>query len=134
VATSTKPGKGCGDKNHLHDRRFECQVNISDVQGKEGKRGTTSLTFAVELSGNPIAPVTVDYASAAGTASVPSDFAAVHGTLNFPVGVNVQTVTVSVVSDTTREANETFTVNLSNPSANAYIGDGQGVGTILNDD
>jgi hypothetical protein len=28
----------------------------------------------------------------------------------------------------------TLTVNLSNPSANAYIGDGQGVGTILNDD
>ncbi|MEZ5286850.1 MAG: hypothetical protein R2712_18985 [Vicinamibacterales bacterium] len=31
------------------------------------------------------------------------------------------------------EPNETFTVNLSNPS-NAVIGDAQGVGTILNDD
>jgi hypothetical protein len=78
--------------------------------------------------------VTVDYASAVGTASTPSDFQAVGGTLSFPVGVTTKTITVSVVGDTARERNETFSVNLSNPSANAYLGDGQGVGTILNDD
>ena len=48
--------------------------------------------------------------------------------------MNVRTVTVSVVGDKVRERNETFVVNLSNPSANAYIGDGQGVGTIVDDD
>jgi hypothetical protein len=78
--------------------------------------------------------VTVDYASAAGTASTPSDFQAVSGTLTFPIGVNAKTITVLVVGDRTRERNETFSVNLSNPSANAYIGDGQGLGTIVDDD
>jgi hypothetical protein len=78
--------------------------------------------------------VTVDYASAAGSASTPSDFQAVSGTLTFPVGVNVRTITVAVVGDRTRERNEAFYVNLSNPSANAYLGDGQGLGTILDDD
>src|SRR5438270_12930658 len=34
--TTTKPGKGCGDKNHLHERRFECKITISDVSKKEG--------------------------------------------------------------------------------------------------
>jgi hypothetical protein len=33
-----------------------------------------------------------------------------------------------------RERNETFSVNLSNPSANAYIDDAQGLGTIIDDD
>ena len=132
--TSTKPGKGCGDKNHLHERRFECNVQIADVQGKEGKSGTTAFTFVVSLSGNPLSPVTVDYASAAGTASTPSDFEAASGTLTFPVGVNVKTITVQVVGDRTRENNETFYVNLSNPSANAYLGDGQALATIVNDD
>src|ERR671937_89387 len=127
--TSTKPGKGCGDKNHLHERRFECNVEISDVQGKEGKSGTTAFTFVVSLSGNPLSPVTVDYASAAGTASTPSDFQSVSGTLTFPIGVTTKTITVAVVGDTVRERNETFSVNLSNPSANAYLGDEQGVGT-----
>jgi hypothetical protein len=81
-----------------------------------------------------VAPVTVDYATAAGTATTPSDFQSVHGTLTFFTGVNSQTITVSVVGDTVREPNETFLLNLSNPSANAYIQDGQGIGTILNDD
>ena len=78
--------------------------------------------------------MTVDYASAAGSASTPSDFLAMTGTLTFPVGVNVRTVTVSVVGDRTRERNETFFVNLSNPSANAYLDDAQGLGTIVDDD
>src|ERR1051326_5551014 len=34
--TNTKPGKGCGDKNHLHERRFECKVVISGTSAKEG--------------------------------------------------------------------------------------------------
>jgi hypothetical protein len=38
-----------------------------------------------------------------------------------------------VAGDTVSEANETFYVNLSNPG-NAGIADGQGVGTITNDD
>jgi len=132
--TSTKPGKGCGDKNHLHDRRFECKIEISDVQGKEGKSGTTAFTFVVSLSGNPLSPVTVSYATAAGTATTPSDFQPASGTLSFPAGVNTKTITVAVVGDKVREPNETFSVNLSNASPNAYIGDGQGVGTIVNDD
>jgi hypothetical protein len=132
--TSTKPGKGCGDKNHLHDRRFECKIDISDVQGKEGKSGTTAFTFVVSLSGNPLSPVTVSYATAAGTAMTPSDFQPTSGTLSFPAGASTRTITVTVVADTVRERNETFYVNLSNPSANAYTGDAQGVGTIVNDD
>jgi fibronectin-binding autotransporter adhesin len=90
--------------------------------------------FVVSLSGNPLAPVTVDYASAAGTASTPSDFQSVAGTLTFPAGVNVRTVTVSVLGDRVREANEVFTVKLSNPSANAYIDRALGFATIVNDD
>ena len=107
---------------------------ISDVQTKEGKSGTTAFQFVVSLSGNPLAPVTVDYASLAGTALPSSDFQALAGTLTLPVGVNTRTVTVSVLGDRVREGNEVFTVKLSNPSANAYIDRGQGVATIVNDD
>ena len=107
---------------------------ISDVQGKEGKTGTSAFTFVVSLSGNPLAPVTVDYATVAGTASTPADFQAARGSLTFPIGVNVKTITITVVGDKARERNEAFSVNLSNPSANAYLGDGQGIGTIVDDD
>jgi Calx-beta domain len=107
---------------------------ISDAQGKEGKSGTTAFTFVVSLSGNPLSPVTVSYATAAGTATTPSDFQSTSGTLSFPVGVSTRTITVAIVGDRVRERNETFYVNLSNPSPNAYTGDAQGVGTIVDDD
>jgi hypothetical protein len=88
----------------------------------------------VSLSGSPLSPVTVSYATAPGTATAPSDFQAASGTLTFPVGVSTQKITVAVVGDKVRERNETFYVNLSNPSANAYLGDAQGAGTIVDDD
>ena len=55
--TTTKPGKGCGDKNHLHDRRFECKITIGDVSKKEGDSGTTAFVFTVSVSGSPTSTV-----------------------------------------------------------------------------
>jgi hypothetical protein len=131
----TKPGKGCGDKNHLHERRFECKVAIADASVKEGKAGiVSSLLLTVSLSGSPLSDVTVSYATASGSATEGVDYLGVSGTLSFPVGTTTKTIAVPVVGDALREANETFYVNLSNPSANAYLGDGQALGTILNDD
>ena len=132
--TSTKPGKGCGDKNHLHDRRFECKISISDVSTKEGDSGLTAFVFTVSVSGSPISPVSVDWATGGGTASPVTDYVPANGTVSFPVGVTTKTVTIQVVGDTVPEPNETFFVNLSNPSPNAYLVDPQGVGTIMNDD
>ena len=130
-----KPGKGCGDKNHLHDRRFQCKASVNDVSQNEGNSGTTSFVFTVSLSDSPVDTVTLVYATANGTALAGSDYVPVAGTtLTFPAGVSALSVTVPVIGDTTREANEAFYVNLSNPSANALILDGQGVGTIVNDD
>jgi hypothetical protein len=133
--TETKPGKGCGDKNHLHERRFECRVVIADATIKEGKLGSlTSLFLTVELSGSPESVVTVNYATAPGTATSGVDYRPISGTLSFPGGVSSKKLTVTVIGDKTREPNETFFVNLSNPSPNAYLGDAQGLGTIGNDD
>src|ERR687885_2812520 len=123
--TVTKPGKGCGDKNHLHERRFECKVTIADVAKKEGNSGTTAFVFTVSVSGVPLSTVTVDYATADGSAIAGSNYLAANGTVTFAAGVTTRTITVSVLGNTARSANTTFYVNLSNPSANAYLGDAQ---------
>jgi Calx-beta domain len=133
--TSTKPGKGCGDKNHLHDRRFQCKVVISGVSKKEGKAGTTTVfSFPVTLSAAALSPVTISYTTTQGTAVAPSDYVARAGTLTFPTGTSVAKINITVNGDKLKEANETFLVKISNPSANAYLGDTQATGTILNDD
>jgi hypothetical protein len=92
------------------------------------------LPVTVELSGTPLSTVTVSYSTAPGTATAGGDYLPVSGTLSFPVGTSTRTIAVPVVGDALRESNETFYVNLSNPSANAYLGDGQAIATIVNDD
>jgi hypothetical protein len=108
---------------------------ISDATIKEGKLGTTSsLVLTLDLSGEPLSVVTVNFATAPGTATSGVDYRPNSGTLSFPVGVTTVKLAVTVIGDMTRESNETFYVNLSNPSPNAYLGDSQGLGTIGNDD
>jgi large repetitive protein len=78
--------------------------------------------------------VTVDFATANGSAFAPGDYTATSGTVTIPAGSMGSTASISVVGETVKEKNETFYVNLSNPSPNAYLGTAQGVGTISNDD
>jgi streptogramin lyase len=108
-------------------------LSINNVSLNEGNGGTTPFVFTVTLSAASAVPVTVNFATADGTATAPSDYAATSGTLTFAPGVLTQTITVSVVGDLVVEPNETFTVNLSAPT-NATIAIGTGTGTIVNDD
>src|SRR5439155_8924633 len=61
------------------------------------------------------------------------DYGAVNQVITIAAGQTSATVKVPVNGDTRFEPDETFTVNLTEPG-NASIGDGQGVGTIVNDD
>ena len=108
-------------------------LSINDVTVTEGNSGTTNATFTVTLSASSTSAVTVKYDTADGTATTPSDYQSAGNTLTFAPGDTTKTINVAVNGDTTAEANETFAVNLSNPT-NATITDGQGIGTIINDD
>ena len=110
-------------------------LSINNVPSNEGNSGTTPFTFTVTLSAQTAQVVTVQYATANGTATSPSDYAAAGGVLTFAANTTqlTQTVTVQVNGDTTVEADETFVVNLSNPN-NATLATAQGTGTIRNDD
>src|SRR6185295_16106875 len=108
-------------------------LSVNDVTVTEGNSGTVSATFNVTLSPAAIGTVTVGFATANGTATAGSDYVASSGTLTFNPGDTVKTVTVAVNGDTVVEGNETFFVNLSSPTW-ATLSDGQGQGTIANDD
>jgi hypothetical protein len=107
---------------------------INAVSVTEGTgSGTPVASFTVTLA--PAAPqdVLVSFRTVPGTAVSPFDYASTSGTLTFAGGTTVQTIQVPIVPDDVGEPDETFTVELSNP-ANAVIGQGTGVGTIVNDD
>jgi large repetitive protein len=108
-------------------------LSISDVTVVEGNTGTVSAVFVVSLSAPSGQSVSYSYATADGTATAPADYASRAFTLNFSPGQTTQNISITVVSETIPEANETFFVNLSG-ATNATISDNQGVGTITNDD
>ncbi|MEG2804004.1 putative Ig domain-containing protein [Stenotrophomonas sp.] len=108
-------------------------LSINDVTVTEGNAGVTLATLTVTLSAASGQVVTVNYATADGTAIAPGDYASASGTLTFAAGATTRTIAISVNGDNTPEADETFVVNLSAP-ANATLADGQGTVTILNDD
>lgn len=95
--------------------------------------GTTTITFTVTLSGNTNLEtnVTVDFATADGTASAPGDYVASSGTLIFTDGgATTQTIDITINSDAVVEVDENFTVTLSNATGGATIGTAVGTGTI----
>jgi uncharacterized protein YhjY with autotransporter beta-barrel domain len=108
-------------------------LSINDVTVVEGNAGTVNAVFTVTLSAASGQTVSVNYATADGTATQPADYTNTSGTLTFTPGTTTQTITVPVIGETVPEANETFFVNLSG-AVNATIADNQGVGTITNDD
>jgi hypothetical protein len=107
---------------------------IDDVSQPEGNSGTTGFGLTVTLASPLASPVTVDFTTVDGTATVAGgDYLAVSGTLTFAPGETSKPVVVSVVGDTVFETDETFQVALSNP-VGSFLVDGTGLGAILNDD
>jgi chitinase len=108
-------------------------LSVADVSVVEGNSGTVNATFTVRLSAASSSTVTVDYATANGTATAGSDYVAVSGRLSFAAEETQKTVSVPVQGDTQVEPDETFFLNLSNP-VGATLATSQATGTIHNDD
>ena len=99
----------------------------------ENDSGTVNAIFTVQLSASSSQTITVDFATADGTATAGTDYIATSGTLSFAPGQTTKTIPVAIKGDQLHEGNENFQLILSAPT-NATIADGIGVCTILNND
>ena len=104
-------------------------VSIAGGSGTEGDDG--SIAFTVTLDEAASGTVTVDYATADGSAEAGDDYTAASGTLRFAAGETSKTISVAIDDDIDNESDETFTVTLSN-AAGADLGTQAATGTIRN--
>ena len=120
-----------------HDARHKVDwrptLSVADAHVNEG---ADAVAFEVSLNrtfSGTAHRVTVNYATADGTAKAGEDYTATSGSLTFAAGERVKTVRVPLLDDAIDEGEETFTLRLSN-ARGARIGDGEATGTIANAD
>ena len=106
-------------------------ISVADARVEEGAGAV--LAFAVTLDRAASAAVTVDYATADGSAQAGDDYRAASGTLTFAAGESSKTIEVGVLDDAHNEGEETLTLRLSNASE-GQLADAEATGTIENTD
>ncbi|HEY9649221.1 MAG TPA: Calx-beta domain-containing protein, partial [Coleofasciculaceae cyanobacterium] len=75
------------------------QLSINDISFAEGNSVTTNRVFTVSLSAASTQSISVNYATANGTATAGSDYTAASGILTFAPGERTKTISVPVVGD-----------------------------------
>jgi hypothetical protein len=123
IATATGTGT-------ILDNDTPANLAIGNASTTEGG----SLVFTITRSGNTANAVTVNWATAGGTATSGSDFTAGSGTLSFAANQTSATITVATIDDTIVESTEAMSVTLSGASSGATITTATGTGTILDND
>ena len=140
-ATSSDDGLAVDDLSVTPQGGGPANLSVDDVSLNEGNTGTTNFTFTVSLSSPAgVGGVTFDIATADGTAqdgnhgTEDTDYVAQSLTgQTILAGNSTSSFTVQVNGDAAIESNETLFVNVTNVTG-AVVTDGQGQGTITNDD
>ncbi len=99
------------------------------------KENGSTVTLAVERVGGNSGQVSVQYATRDGSATQPGDYTQSSGTLTFADGEALKLLTIAIKDDTVADGNETFFVELKNPSGGATVsGPATAQVTILDDE
>ena len=108
----------------------EPELSVADVMVDEGD-GTAEFTVTLDVASGET--VTVGYATSNGTAEAGSDYTAKSGTLTIAAGQTSKDIEVVLADDSLSEADEDFTLTLSNAS-NAGIDVGTATATITDNE
>ena len=110
------------------------KINLSPFSQTvvEGLTTPQNASYTVTLSQASNQTVSVNYATANGTATAGLDYTATIGTLTFAPGATSKVINIPILNDSLNEADETFTLTLSSPT-NASLGALTTVTTTITD-
>lgn len=134
AALSTAVGFGTIQDDDAPAQAVPGVIAISSISVPEGDNGPHAVFLNVTRTGGT-APFSLNFATQDGTAIVADgDYLSTSGSISFGAGVNSQQIAVTVNGDTTVEADESFSVVLSNPTNGAGIASNTATVTLINDD
>jgi beta-glucanase (GH16 family) len=97
------------------------------------KVSNSEFEFKFSLDKTITSEVSFQYATSAGTAKENVDYTPSQGTFTIPAGSQNGSIIIKVIGDSTRKANQDFSVELSNPK-NGVLKSTKLTGTIRNED
>ncbi|ARI82064.1 Calx-beta domain-containing protein [Microcystis aeruginosa] len=110
------------------DTSVTSQLSINDITVVEGKDNNAILTVTVD---NPNSqPITFNYTTAPIDATANVDYTSKTGTITIAPNTSTATISIPILNDNLNEADEAFTVTLSNP-VNATINPEGGIGEVI---
>jgi len=109
------------------------ELTINNVTNQRDEKNITVFRFKVNLSPSSSNETTVSYSTLDGTATSSKDYTAVSGTLTIPANETSAYIDVNVTSDSLRQADQTFYVQLDSPVNATISGTGKATGIIQND-
>ena len=138
LSLSDPAGAALADAAAIGTIRDDDDRPVLSVADAAGAENAGALTFAVSLATPRETAVTARYATADAArfedaARAGEDYEAAAGTLTFAPGDTEATIRVAVLDDLLDEADEIFTLTLSDPTG-AALGDAAAIGTIRDDD
>ena len=108
----------------------DSEISIADASAAEG----AAVVFTVSISPTRSAATTLTYKTADGTAESGDYTGTQTGQVTIPADAASATITVDTAQDSTVEADETFTVTLSDAPAGTTLKAASATGTIDDDD
>ncbi|GCA72859.1 serralysin C [Microcystis aeruginosa NIES-2519] len=110
------------------DSTVTSQLSINDITVVEGQNSNAILTVTVD---NPNSqPISVNYTTAPIDATANVDYTSQTGTLTIAANTATATISIPILNDNLNEADEAFTVTLSN-AVNATINPEGGIGEVI---
>ena len=97
------------------------QTAVSTASGSASLQQGTSVDIPVTLNRSSTSAVTVDYATADGSAVSGTDYTSAAGTLTFAPGVTSQSIHLTALPNSTHQPTKTFHVTLANPTPSDVV-------------
>jgi len=108
---------------------------VGGVIGESGTNGSAFMQFTVSLTSAPAAAATIRYTTVDGTATSRNDFVPTSGTIIFRPNRTTAVIVVRIAGDSVPEADEFFTLQLSDAKGCTLIAEASSAqGVIVDDD
>jgi hypothetical protein len=108
------------------------KLAVADVIHERSSTASTTYRFSISVIPTCSKPITVNYKTVDATAVAGKDYTALTGKLTIPSNTLSAYVDVTVLKDSLRQEDQTFTLELSAPTNASISGTGKATGTIQN--